>query len=388
MNKFAHGTTLAFAALCGIGALAHGALDASALASRYASFQKQQIKKWSLSKTTSGLTGALGLSGTTSLVTNTLDRALRYTVKLTSGTINPTNTAMFGSDLGGLSARLDNQIGLTASHSRATGRDVVVAVLDSGFNVNHPAIASRVLPYGFDPVSQDWDPQDRGNGQDDDRDGSPDLGVGHGTFVSGMVLAAAPDAWILPVRIADDEGYGMESELLAGIDFAVQMRANVINLSFEAGALPISVRDKLREADAAGIVVVVSAGNDAADSTKTMAQDATTLAVGAVNYEDAIAPFSNTPTDGRGLSLFAPGVSLYGPHGGPYDDANCVWSGTSFSAPLASGAVALVLEMNPGLTTSQVRDRVRAASTTPVRAKDGTTYPFAGRLDLRRVVMQ
>jgi hypothetical protein len=262
----------------------------------------------------------------------------------------------------------------------------VVAVLDSGFNLNHPWISARVLPYGYDPVGRDWDPQDRGNGVDDDHDGYVDNGVGHGTFVAGMIVSVAPNAWILPVRIADDEGYGLEDELVSGIDFAMSMGANVINISYEAGTLSPTICDKLHQAHDAGITVVVSGGNDGSDQVKTMAADGTTIAVGAVDWTDAIAPFSNTPSDGRGITLFAPGVQLYGPHGGPTNDADCYWSGTSFSTPLATGAVALALEMNRGLAPSQVRGVLLHASSTPVKAWDGSTYAYAGRLDLRRVV--
>lgn len=391
MRSRTHAVTLAVAALsgaalCGTAATAAGDVDRTGLAGRYAQFQREQTQKWTLTRTVSSLTGALGLGRTVSTATSLVDRFTRYQIRLTTGGINPTNSALFGSDLEGRQAVLDAQIGISASHATRTGRDVVVAVLDGGFNLNHPRIAARVLPYGFDPVQGDWEPQDRGNGKDDDRDGRADQGVGHGTFVAGMVLAAAPDAWVLPVRIADDEGYGLESELVAGIDFAMAMGANVINLSFEAGAVSVGVRDKLREAHARGIVVVVSAGNDGAESTRMMAEEGTTISVGAVGDDDAAARFSNTPADGRGLTLFAPGVDLWGPHGGPTNAANCTWSGTSFAAPLVAGAAALVLEGDRGLSPSQVRDRIRAASSTPVTAWDGTPYPFAGRLDLRRVV--
>ena len=362
------------------------ALDSTSMAQRYADFQSRQAQKWLLTSTTSSAASSLGLASVATTASAAVDRFVRYQVRVTTGTIDPTNTPLFGSDLAGRSAQLDQQIGLSSAHATATGRDVVVAVLDSGFNLHHPEIASRVLPYGFDPVGRDWNPQDRGDGVDEDGDGDTDLGVGHGTFVSGMVLKTAPDAWILPVRIADDEGYGLEDELVSGIDFAMSMHADVINLSFEAGTLSPTVCDKLHDANAAGIVVVVAAGNDGSDQVKAMAADGTTIAVGAVDYGDRIAAFSNVPSDGRGLTLFAPGVDLYGPHGGPSDGADCWWSGTSFSAPFASGAVALALETCRGLSPLQVRDRLRAASAAPALRTDGTAYPWAGRIDLRLVV--
>lgn len=366
-------------------ALAHGAAEASSttLAGRYAAFQRQwRASRPLLARTTS----LLGLRTALAPATETVDRVLRHTVRLTAGEINPTNSPLFGSDFDARRPALDAHIGITASHCSATGDGVIVAVLDSGFNLQHPEIAARVLPYGFDPVGDDWNPQDRGNGVDDDGDGYPDAGVGHGTFVAGMVLAVAPDASILPVRIADDEGYGLEDELLAGIDFAIAMDADVVNLSFESATLSLGVRDKLRQARDAGIVVVVSAGNSGSEHLGVLASDGTTIAVGATDLDDRIAEFSNTPDDAGELALLAPGVYLHGPHGGPTNDACCYWSGTSFAAPLASGAAALALELSPGSSPAQVKDLLRAASTAPVTTSSGAAYAHAGRIDLLEVV--
>jgi subtilisin family serine protease len=386
MTKTRAVSLVALAAILGSAPAARGDVDRTAMASRYAHFKQQQTQKWAASSAVGWLTGTLGLGGAAANLQRTLDRALRYDIRLATGTINPSTTPLFGSDFLGSQARLDSRIGVSQAHATATGHDVVVAVLDSGFNLHHPWIASRVLPYGFDPVGHDWDPQDRGNGIDDDGDGTVDFGVGHGTFVAGMVLTAAPGAWILPVRIADDEGRGLDSELQAGLDFAMSMGANVINISYEAGTLSPAVCEKLHEANEQGITVVVSAGNDGNEQMKALAEDGTTISVGATDFDDHVAPFSNTPSDGRGLTIFAPGVDLYGPHGGPSDTTNCTWSGTSFSAPLASGAAALVLEMTPGATPLAIRNRLRAASTAPVIAWNGGVYPFTGRLDLRQVV--
>jgi len=386
MRQVIRRATLTAAALLALASTAAPDVNRNQMAQRYADFQRRQAQKWLLTSTTNWLSGLLGLSSTTTAATSAVDRFVRYQIRVTSGKINPTNTPMFGSDLGGRQAQLDAMIGITDAHTTATGRDIVVAVLDSGFNLHHPWISARVLPYGFDPVGRDWDPQDRGDGVDEDHDGYVDNGAGHGTFVAGMIVSVAPNTWILPVRIADDEGYGLEDELVSGIDFAMSMGADVINISYEAGTLSPTICDKLHQAHDAGITVVVSGGNDGSDQVKTMAADGTTIAVGAVDYSDAIAPFSNTPSDGRGITLFAPGVNLYGPHGGPSDDADCTWSGTSFSTPLATGAVALALDLHHGLTPSQVRNVLLQASTTPVRAWDGGTYAYAGRLDLRRVV--
>jgi hypothetical protein len=378
MNRLTLRAAAALTALAAVATTAAGDLDRTTLASRYASFQRTQTARWAPVSTLTGLQILNPLTGV-------VDRTVRYQVRLTTGAINPTTTPMMQDDLNGRRPFVDQHIGITASRP-ATGRDVLVAVLDSGFNLAHPMIAPRVLPYGYDAVGHDWDPTDRGNGVDDDHDGLVDAGVGHGTFVAGTVLHVAPDAWILPVRIADDEGYGVEEELLSGIDFAIAMGVDVVNISYEAGTITVGVGNKLREARAAGITVVVSAGNDASEQAKTLAADGTTISVGASDDLDRVAPFSNAPSDGRGITLFAPGVDLWGPHGGPSNTANCQWSGTSFSAPLATGAVALALELNPAMTPDQLHARLLAASAAPVQAWNGSTYPYAGRLNLVLVV--
>ena len=104
----------------------------------------------------------------------------------------------------------------------ATGDGVLVAVLDGGFNLAHPDIAKRISKDAYDAIDLDDDPNDGGNGVDDDLDGTVDDAVGHGTFVASMVLLAAPDATILPIRIVDDEGYGTEKEIVDGIEYAVE----------------------------------------------------------------------------------------------------------------------------------------------------------------------
>jgi len=365
------------ASLHAVAAPASGSVDTTSFASRYATFKQQQAQKWLLANTLNTWSGGLW---------TTVNRKLHSAVRTTAGHINPTNMPIFGSDLAGRAQHLDDQIGITASHAYSTGKDIVVAVLDSGFNLNHPMIASRVLPYGYDAVSHDWDPQDRGNGVDDDGDGYVDNGVGHGTFVAGTILDVAPNAWIIPVRIADDEGYGLDDEVASGIDFAISMGVNVINLSFESGTLTTSVAAELQSAYDHGITVVLSAGNDGSTTLNGLAASGTTICVGAVDDDDHIASFSNTPSNGQNLTLLAPGVTIFGPHGGPTNDATCTWSGTSFSAPQAAGAVALLLQLQPSFTQAQIKDRLRSASTASVVAWNGSTYAYAGRLDLVKVV--
>lgn len=82
-----------------------------------------------------------------------------------------------------------------------TGDGVVVAVLDTGVDLAHPALTGRFAAGGHDFVDADAVPADEGNGVDDDGDGEIDEGVGHGTYVAGLVALVAPGVEILPVRV-------------------------------------------------------------------------------------------------------------------------------------------------------------------------------------------
>ncbi len=280
-----------------------------------------------------------------------------------------------------------NQIRADEAHQHATGAGVTVAVLDGGFNLDHPWLSRNLSPLAYDAVDQDFDPQDLGNGLDDDGDGYPDLGVGHGTFVAGMVLLAAPDATILPIRVHDDEGYGSNAELLRGLQYAWDAGADVVNISLSRAAWHGNdVERKIRRMFRAGIAFVASAGNDGVDQFTELANMEQTLAVGSTNEADWRAPFSNHDERSFSPAVFAPGMDLYGPLGAPEDDSSGYWSGTSFSAGLVSGAVALVLERRPRIDLWDLYWWHINDTADPVRDFDGSVLPWTGRLNLLRAV--
>lgn len=317
------------------------------------------------------------------LVTSTLNR-LMITV-LPPGEVNPSNMAVVDGDM--MRSSMADQPAATMMHAReahtvATGRGVVVAVLDAGFDLSHPALAGRLVS-GIDSLSKDSNPNDLGNGFDDYGERHPDSAVGHGNFVAGMVLLAAPDAMIMPIRVMDDEGYGTNGAIASGLRHAISRGAHVVNISARAATLfdCREIRAALDEAHLRGVLVVASAGNEGRSGLGLIAGDARTLSVGAVELCGTVAEFSNTAGWGEELSLYAPGVDLEGPM---TRGAMGVWSGTSFSAGLASGAAALCLELGPRTPPAQVRERI-AACVNP--AYDGSgRLCGAGIVDLMKVV--
>ena len=313
----------------------------------------------------------------------------RKNSKRGKGEINPSSIVVLDDDITAAivaDQAAAHQIRTAVAHQSATGDDVMVAVLDGGFNTDHPAIADNVSSLSYDAVDDDADPNDGGNGIADYADEGIDTAVGHGTAVAGMVLLAAPDAVILAVRVVDDEGFGTIDELERGFEYALDMGADVINLSLEADRMSTQrVEQLITDARKAGVVVVTSAGNDGAESLGTLAGSDKTISVGAVDDDDVIAPFSNGGEEDSSVTVYAPGVDLICPLGWPEKDAMGLCSGTSFSAGIVSGAAALYLELHPSATPQDVHDEI-AGAVDAVEDDDGDALEGVGRANLEKLV--
>lgn len=236
-----------------------------------------------------------------------------------------------------------------AAHAVSRGEGVTLAVIDSGIDWTHPVFAGRIAPGGYNFIENNTDVSDGGVG----------LFAGHGTAVSGIVLRVAPDSRVLPLRVMDSDGSTTTFRLSQAIFHAVDQGARVINISLGTLADPFMLRDAVSEAVSAGVVIVAAAGNDDAESPPRSPAGLSDLGVIAVTATDAQlvkAPFSNF---GTWVSVAAPGVSVHGPFpGGGYAEA----TGTSFAAPLVSGAVALAFSACPNAAASDVRAAVLSAA--------------------------
>lgn len=277
------------------------------------------------------------------------------------------STYIDGLEMGTFSEQYaDGLIGLPLARERATGRGVVIAVLDTGIDASHSTLADRVLPFGWDFVDDDDDPHDGGNATDDDGDGLIDEAVGHGTFVAGLLALVAPDAGILPVRVLNGDGVGDEWTLTEALYFAIDRGVEVINLSLASTYDTNTVKQAIMDAANLGIVVIAAAGNEfGSDCREHPAMDdvgpedrivraeeiSGAFGVAATDHEDIKADFSNVDDH---LVISAPGnvgpdprdpsVSIISTVPG---DTFASWEGTSFATAIVSGTAALVRGQHP-----------------------------------------
>ena len=264
-------------------------------------------------------------------------------------------------------------LGLPAAQAVAGGgTGVRVAVLDTGAELSHPALAGRLARrangqvLGRDFVDDDEDPSEAG--------AAGDLGWGHGTHVAGLVALAAPQAQLMPLRVLDRQGRGNAWVLAEALAWAVDPDgdpatddgAHLINLSLgttQPTRLLTSVvalsscefddddddddfsdpgfdDDRARCALGHGAAVLAAAGNDGSDQVLIYpaAEGVKGLrAVAATTADNRLAAFSNS---GGWIKIAAPGEAIVSSvPGGAWG----TWSGTSMASPLATGSAALLL---------------------------------------------
>jgi len=234
---------------------------------------------------------------------------------------------------------------LSASHAISRGSGVTVAVLDTGV-ADHPALTGRLVA-GYDYVEDDNKPTEQLQRVDTSGDGRLDSSYGHGTFVSGLVGLIAPNAQIMPMRVLDSDGVGNVVVIAQAIRDAVRQGAGVVNLSFGTESNRTSpVLDRaLRDAKAAGAMVIVSAGNGASSLTLYPGDSTDVLSV--TSFNPKTRAIDGYASYGVWVDVAACGTDVIGPVPGR---AYASWSGTSMAAPLVSGQAALVRSRAPRLS--------------------------------------
>jgi subtilisin family serine protease len=250
---------------------------------------------------------------------------------------------------------------------------VIVAVLDTGVDLTHPALAANLVP-GYNVLQPNQAPADTPSSIDSDNDGQVNDALGHGTGVAGIIAAVAPQSRIMPIKVLDSEGMGTAFDVVEGIRYAVKHGAQVINLSLGMDSYSSAVAQALAYATSHN-VVVVAAGNTGTQVPLYPSGDPNVLAVAATDASDSLAPFS---AYGPFINVTAPGVDIYSSY---YNDGYALWNGTSMAAPFVSGEAALLRAAHPDDGAGDIAARVEG-SAVPIDALNPT---YAGELGAGRI---
>lgn len=228
-----------------------------------------------------------------------------------------------------------DQYGLTAINApqgwdTTTGSSAVtIAIVDTGVDLTHTDLASKIVA-GYDFVNNDSVPQDDN---------------GHGTHVAGIAAAVSNNgagiagvSWgarIMPIKVLNASASGSFSNAAAGIVWATDHGAQIINLSLGGSADSTILRDAIDYAYQNGVTLIAASGNSGSASILYPARYPNVIAVGATDAGNLRASFSNF---GAELDVVAPGVNIYSTGIGSY----FYNSGTSMSTPFVSGLAAIL----------------------------------------------
>jgi subtilisin family serine protease len=317
-----------------------------------------------------------------------------------------------------------SQIGAPAAWDIELGDSaVLVAVLDTGIDLEHPDLQGR---FWLNPL------EIPGNGIDDDENGcvddlhgcsfvsTPAEGCpstmhnvprddnGHGTLVAGIIAAqgnnnlgvsgAAPGVTILPVKIFDCLGNGTIADATQGLMYAVRNGARVANISFGTEGESATLANAVREAYSHyGVILISGTGNEGGSSILFPARLPDVFAVassGSGSDANARSPFSNW---GKEVDIASPGLNIVSTVPGEFchrgawicieGEPYAVASGTSFAVPLVSALAALIVSQTPNLPPEAVL-QIIARTAEPLLPGDTPGWYGAGRIRMREALNQ
>jgi subtilisin family serine protease len=251
---------------------------------------------------------------------------------------------------------------LDNSYNYANGGIGVAAyIIDTGIRTSHSEFGDRAI----------WGVNYVGDGKNYDCNG-------HGTHVAGTVGGAnygiAKNVALVAVKVLDCGGSGTWTGVISGINWVVANKGStpaVANMSL-SGGYSASVNTAVVNATAAGVTVVVAAGNASADACNSSpASEPTAITVGATTSEDARSSFSNY---GTCLDIFAPGSAITSATA-DNDTSTGTWNGTSMASPHVAGAAALYLNTNLGAKPADVVAKLTLDATAGKITSAGTVSP-------------
>lgn len=308
--------------------------------------------------------------------------------------------------------------------------DIVIAVIDSGIDINHPDLVENIwhnereIPKnlkdddkngfaddfsGWDFVSNTPDPSPKFSS------GWTETGISHGTMVAGIIAARGNNSqgvagvtWrtkIMALRSLNDKGEGKISDVVRAIDYATNNGADIINLSFVNFNYSEGLAEAIARAHKSGVMIVAAAGNeqtggDGYNINKTPIYPACydgkfgenkVIGVVATDALDQKSRFSSYGFNC--VDIAAPGISFFSTitPGGNLNDKNKYydgfWSGTSMAAPLVSASLALISQANPELSRREIVNILFASTDNISRLNPDYLGQLGnGRLNLNKAV--
>jgi thermitase len=263
---------------------------------------------------------------------------------------------------------------------------IIVAVIDTGIDYNHPDLKNNYVALGYDWVNNDNDPLDDN---------------GHGTHCAGTIgavlnnavgIAGVAQVSIMAEKGLNSTGYGFETDLAVAIIDAVDMGARIVSASWGGDYDSFLIHDAVQYAYYYGVLVVAAAGNSNTNSKSYPAAYDEVVAVAATDQFDRKAAFSNW---GSFIGVSAPGIDIYSTtptyhvalNDEGYNMSYDYMSGTSMACPQAAGVAALIWSRFPSASADWVRGQLSFTADDLGDAGFDVIHG-AGRVNARKAVEQ
>ncbi len=262
------------------------------------------------------------------------------------------------------------RINATKVWNETDGTGVNVSVIDTGINASHPDISGRVIKW------VDFVNSNNASAYDDNGHGTHVAGTVGGNGSRGITTGVAPSVSIFGVKALDSAGSGSFSNVTSGIQWSVENNANVISMSIGTKSWSTTsgncdsdfqlLADAINNSVALNVTVIAAAGNRDSLGVSAPGCISNTIAVGAVDSNDAIASFSAIGFSMKDHGVVAPGVTITSLDYTSSGYVSAGWSGTSMATPHVSGTVALLLQAarknGTSLTPLQIRSILQNTS--------------------------
>jgi len=266
----------------------------------------------------------------------------------------------------------------------------VIAVIDTGFALNHQDLVNRWDGTQGTSNWLGWDFVDNDNNPIAGRTNPNGTGVFHGTMTAGLAGLINPNAKLMPLQALDDNGSGTTDEVAAAVKYAADNGANIISLSLGSSVDDSYLHQQIDYAISKGVTVVAAAGNDGCNCLSYPADYPEVIAVGASTATDTTASFSSY---GSNLDVIAPGTagdvcSSFYTSTNATSAYTCSYSGTSFSTPITSGMVSLLIQQYPGLSPGTIQSIIdgSADKTAAMGSSNFTLQQGYGRIDIAKAL--